>query len=146
MGILHPQYNDKTLKNDIGLIKLKWGSKIQFSENIYPACLPAVDMCLPEGTDLTVTGFGATKANGNKLANTLQGAELPIFNHDACGAHEITEGQVDVTTADGTSTSADNSLALTYGQTCGRYNGPTSAIVGGTDRNIKNHGYHAALE
>ncbi|KAH9369330.1 hypothetical protein HPB48_012406 [Haemaphysalis longicornis] len=55
---LHPDYYDRTLKNDIALIELS--RDLAFSENVQPVCLPDHDFPpLPTYTGI-VAGWGYT--------------------------------------------------------------------------------------
>ena len=44
----HPQYDTTTIKNDISIIVTV--NEMSFSQNAYPACLPARQFCLNAGT------------------------------------------------------------------------------------------------
>lgn len=55
---VHPNFNKSSKHNDIALLKLK--EPVQFSSEIYPACIFMNNNEPVEGTDLSVTGFGKT--------------------------------------------------------------------------------------
>lgn len=65
--ILHPDYYDRDLKNDIALLELS--RDLAFSENVQPVCLPDFDF--PPLTKLTgiVAGWGYTADSGKQRRN-----------------------------------------------------------------------------
>ena len=52
--LMHENYDRKTYKNDIALLKLK--EKATFNDNIWPVCLPPSNIVL-EGQSAYVTGI-----------------------------------------------------------------------------------------
>lgn len=68
--LFHENYDKKTLKNDIGLMKLS--SPIRFNRYVRPICLPSEATAgrdfiqgPPEGTICTTVGWGATIEHGS---------------------------------------------------------------------------------
>lgn len=79
--IVHPNYDAKTLENDLALIKLK--RPVPFREDIQPICLPAVDEDFT-GLDGYATGWGLTDFDKRQLPDTLQIVRLPVISNKRC--------------------------------------------------------------
>lgn len=79
--IVHPDYESKTLENDLALIKLK--KPVPFREDIQPICLPAVNEDFT-GLDGYATGWGLTDFDKRQLPETLQIVRLPIISNKRC--------------------------------------------------------------
>lgn len=86
--IVHPNFQPKTFKNDIALIKLD--RKIVFNDTIEPACLPYDNLKLANQTPgavdnetVWVLGFGQTSYNG-RTSDHLRQADLRIVQHSRC--------------------------------------------------------------
>ncbi|XP_015793267.1 ovochymase-2-like [Tetranychus urticae] len=80
---VHPDFNRRTLENNIALLLLE--DPVQFSRSIQPICLPE------PGEDETFYGRNGTlglgmKLNvyGRKLLNTMQITTPPIMRYDYC--------------------------------------------------------------
>lgn len=87
--IPHPNFNQKTFKNDIALIELDRRIS-SFNESISPACLPHDDLRLANQTPgavdnqtCWVLGFGQTSYNG-RTSDQLKQADLRIVPHAKC--------------------------------------------------------------
>lgn len=81
--IVHPDYDSKTLENDIALIKLK--KPVPFRHDIQPICLPAYNEDFT-GLDGYATGWGLTDFDKRQLPDTLQIVRLPIISNKRCQA------------------------------------------------------------
>ncbi|KAG9511148.1 Serine proteinase stubble, partial [Fragariocoptes setiger] len=79
--IIHPEYDAKTLENDIALVKLK--QPVPYREDIQPICLPAVDEDFA-GLDGYATGWGLVDLEKRQLPDTLQIVRLPIMTNKRC--------------------------------------------------------------
>ncbi|XP_041651915.1 ST14 transmembrane serine protease matriptase a [Cheilinus undulatus] len=79
--ISHPNYNAYTFDNDIALMELD--SPINYSEHIQPICLPAAQHDFQTGSNVWITGWGATR-EGGFAATVLQKAQVRIINHSVC--------------------------------------------------------------
>lgn len=79
--IVHPDYESKTLENDLALIKLK--KPVPFREDIQPICLPAVNEDFT-GLDGYAAGWGLTDFDKRQLPETLQIVRLPIISNKRC--------------------------------------------------------------
>ncbi|XP_069974520.1 ovochymase-1-like [Penaeus vannamei] len=79
--IIHPDYEDETVDNDIALLEVE---PIEFSRRVTP-------VCLPEQTDAyddvlaTVTGWGTLSAGGDP-SDWLMEVTLPTMSNDQCMA------------------------------------------------------------
>jgi hypothetical protein len=58
-AIQHPDWDLPKVINDIALLRLSW--TLEFSDSVFPVCLPTSNLCLKEGHMLTVSGWGATE-------------------------------------------------------------------------------------
>lgn len=79
--VAHPEYTRSTLHNDIGLVQLSAGAKLN-QKNIKAICLPFAEdlQQLPER--LIVIGWGATeKSRGSAI---LQEASMPLYDQEKC--------------------------------------------------------------
>lgn len=79
--IVHPNYDSKTLENDLALIKLK--RPVPYREDIQPICLPGLDEDFT-GLDGYATGWGLTDFDKRQLPDTLQIVRLPIISNKRC--------------------------------------------------------------
>lgn len=79
--IVHPDYESKTLENDLALIKLK--KPVPFREDIQPICLPAINEDFT-GLDGYAVGWGLTDFDKRHLPETLQIVRLPIISNKRC--------------------------------------------------------------
>lgn len=79
--IVHPDYDAKTLENDLALIKFK--EPIPYREDIQPICLPAHNEDFT-GLDGYATGWGLTNFDKRQLPDTLQVVRLPLMHNKRC--------------------------------------------------------------
>lgn len=79
--IVHPDYESKTLENDLALIKLK--KPIPYRDDIQPICLPGINEDFT-GLDGYATGWGLTDFDKRQLPDTLQIVRLPIISNKRC--------------------------------------------------------------
>jgi len=59
--IMHEDYDEDTIANDVALIKLN--EPISYSAHVMPVCLDREDV--PTGTDCIITGWGTTLSKYN---------------------------------------------------------------------------------
>ncbi|XP_049708753.1 serine protease 48 [Elephas maximus indicus] len=79
--IIHPNFKERTA--DIALLKLY--SRVTFTSLILPICLPTIKEHLTIPASCWVTGWGETKkTNGTDFYSTLQEAEVPVIDRQAC--------------------------------------------------------------
>lgn len=79
--IVHPDYDSKTLENDLALIKMK--KPVPFRDDIQPICLPNYNEDFT-GLDGYATGWGLTDFDKRQLPDTLQIVRLPIISNKRC--------------------------------------------------------------
>jgi secreted trypsin-like serine protease len=80
--IMHPQYSDRTLVNDIALMKLS--SPISYSDYIVPACIPTSTLSNISGMSSIATGWGSTGAGG--VTKVLMQVSMPVWADSQCKA------------------------------------------------------------
>ncbi|XP_036449613.1 trypsin-4-like [Colossoma macropomum] len=80
--ILHPDYNEDTLDNDLMLVKLS--QPVVFNEYVQP--IPLATTCSKEGEQCLVSGWGNQIKTGENYANVLQCLDLPVVSHSKCAA------------------------------------------------------------
>lgn len=77
--INHPQWDRRTLSNDIAIIKT--ADDIKFNDAVQPICLPPKDTKYADGANFLVSGWGKTVGNDRRSSSdVLKQAILP--NHD----------------------------------------------------------------
>ncbi|CAG9797974.1 unnamed protein product [Chironomus riparius] len=76
--IKHPQYSPRTFNNDIALLKLE--NDVNFSEFIYPICLPTRQHNEP---NVILTGLGKT-GGSDEQSQKLMKVELRKFSNKEC--------------------------------------------------------------
>ncbi|MEN2499408.1 MAG: Serine protease [Marteilia pararefringens] len=78
---MHPQYDRKSVRYDIALMKLD--DKVKFDANISPVCLAEAETDLPlPGTKCFVTGWGMTEMQSQ--SNKLREVDLKLISQDVC--------------------------------------------------------------
>ncbi|CAG9822921.1 unnamed protein product [Phaedon cochleariae] len=80
--ITHPQYSTTTLTNDIALLELS--TPITLNQSAKAAKLPVAGQVVPDNAQLTITGWGATRAGDNAGVNFLQEVTIPTVNRNVC--------------------------------------------------------------
>lgn len=69
--IIHPDYDQRTLRNNIGFIVLQ--EPIYFTDSIQPIVLPSTEISLPHQFEQgVVTGFGLNNNNPSQYPQQLQ--------------------------------------------------------------------------
>ncbi|XP_066299765.1 trypsin-1-like [Branchiostoma lanceolatum] len=79
--IVYPQYNAKTLENDIALLKLDF--PVPLNDYIQPICLPEPGMQTPAGTVVTTTGWGALTFGGD-ITSILHQVDAQVVGDEEC--------------------------------------------------------------
>lgn len=83
--IIHPEFESRTHRNDIAIIKLE--GKVEFGNRIAPVCLPYDSSHLRfgdlEGRSATVTGWGSISFNG-PFSPVLRQATIQIYPQELC--------------------------------------------------------------
>ncbi|XP_063380423.1 CLIP domain-containing serine protease B9-like [Cydia fagiglandana] len=77
--IIHKDYNDTYLQNDVALLRLS--SDIPYTDFIRPICLPTEDVADIKGENIIIAGWGM---NGKKETNVKQAANVNYVSNDKC--------------------------------------------------------------
>ncbi|XP_022069670.1 vitamin K-dependent protein C [Acanthochromis polyacanthus] len=93
----HPNYNSRTVDNDIALLRLE--TPAPFSEYIIPVCLPSREMAERvlhlNGTITVVSGWGKEDLDSNRYSSALNVIKIPLVSHSICARqmfpHNISE-------------------------------------------------------
>ncbi|OGM48897.1 hypothetical protein ABOM_003085 [Aspergillus bombycis] len=89
----HSEYDRKTIKNDIAVLKL--ASSLDFGSTISAVELPSsADDTPPVGTKCSVTGWGSTSSGGSMPTNLLV-AYVDIVDHEKCAKQYVDDREVD---------------------------------------------------
>ncbi|XP_012520556.1 PREDICTED: trypsin-2 [Propithecus coquereli] len=91
--IRHPNYNSRTLDNDIMLIKLSSAAVI--NSRVSTVSLPSA--CAAAGTECLISGWGNTLSSGSNYPDLLQCLNAPLLSDSDCQASypgEITKNMV----------------------------------------------------
>lgn len=90
----HPEYDAKTIKNDIAVLKL--ASNLDFGSTISAVELPSSADDTPRmGTRCSVTGWGSTSAGGSSILTNLLVAYVNIVDHEKCVEEYVDRREVD---------------------------------------------------
>ncbi|XP_012682413.1 chymotrypsin B-like [Clupea harengus] len=81
----HPEWNPRTINNDIALIKL--ASPVSMSSHVGPVCLAETADAFTPGTTCVTSGWGLTRHNAMFTPNQLQQAALPLLSSEQCKTH-----------------------------------------------------------
>ena len=87
---VHPQYNPRTLENDVWMIKLQWPSQL-YANQVVSLETPNDNVLLTPGDDLQAMGLGDLASGGN-TPNVLQEVTLDFISKDDCDV--IYPGQI----------------------------------------------------
>ena len=90
--IIHPNYNDNTLRNDIALLRLKKPVAGGIAA-VTPATAQATGTHAKPGKLATVSGWGALSENGGS-PKVLHKVRLPIVGNGECNAPAAYDGEV----------------------------------------------------
>ncbi|XP_042352898.1 vitamin K-dependent protein C [Plectropomus leopardus] len=86
----HPNYNSRTVDNDIALLRLQ--GPAPFSQYIVPACLPTREMAERvlhlNGTVTVVTGWGKEDLDSTKFSSALNVINIPLVDRSIC-SHQM---------------------------------------------------------
>ncbi|XP_072942066.1 trypsin-7-like [Epargyreus clarus] len=80
--IQHPLYNARTLDYDVAVIRLRRNMNIDGTTTKIIS-LAASNTAIANGTDVYVTGWGATSENG-ETTSTLMGLNVPVIPNSDC--------------------------------------------------------------
>jgi len=82
--IKHEDYDHQNQENDICLLHLK--TKLEWTDFVKPAVLPAQMELTPEGANCTVTGWGTLHSGDFLLPDKLQKVTVPVVSDATCRA------------------------------------------------------------
>ncbi|CAG7647062.1 unnamed protein product [Allacma fusca] len=106
--IMHPEYNRRTIDNDVALLKLKKEVTLSQDSVFQPVCIPASDGPTFESYNATVAGWGATSAGGSQ-STVLRKVDVPIMSNIDCNTKTNYGGKI-----------TDNMLCAGYLETGGK--------------------------
>ncbi|KAJ3593854.1 hypothetical protein NHX12_006188 [Muraenolepis orangiensis] len=78
----HPEWNSRTINNDISLIKL--ATPAILGTNVSPVCLAGTSDVFAPGMKCVTSGWGLTRYNAPNTPNKLQQAALPLMSNEQC--------------------------------------------------------------
>jgi len=78
---IHKDYDEDSVVNDIGIVKLAAG--MQLNDKVKIANLPVANAATKPGTAVTVAGWGET-VEGGGLSNRLMKATFPVVSDEQC--------------------------------------------------------------
>jgi secreted trypsin-like serine protease len=78
---IHQKFNNKSLHNDIAIIKLS--KEVKFEPHIRPVCLPKPNQSFTNQWCVT-TGWGKNAFEGGQYANILKEVTVPVVDSDIC--------------------------------------------------------------
>ncbi|XP_030386421.1 serine protease 1-like [Scaptodrosophila lebanonensis] len=104
--IIHSDWNSKTLKNDISLIKIP---AVSYTNAIKPVVLPKIESSYStySGDEAIASGWGRTSDSSSSVASKLQYADMKIISNLSCQGTFgtiITSSNICVSTPNGVST------------------------------------------
>ncbi|XP_075159748.1 serine protease 1-like [Haematobia irritans] len=104
--IIHADWNSKTLKNDISLIKIP---SVTYTTRIKAVKLPSISSSYStySGDEAIASGWGRTSDSSSSVATHLQYADMKIITNTVCKAtfgNTITSSNICVSTPHGVST------------------------------------------
>lgn len=79
--ILHPDYNNRTLMNDLALLKLRF--PVHRRPNIDLVCIPKISMNFESKRNCFVTGWGR-RSESSKHSAILKEVEVPLWPKIRC--------------------------------------------------------------
>ncbi|XP_033842264.1 chymotrypsin B-like [Periophthalmus magnuspinnatus] len=81
----HPNWNPRTINNDIALIKLS--TPMRMGKTVSPVCIAESSDVFSPGMTCVTSGWGLTRYNAPSTPNKLQQAALPLLSNDQCKRH-----------------------------------------------------------
>ena len=82
--VLHPQFDEETLQNDIAVITMRRPVSISPGSRTVPACLPSANFNPPVNSVATVTGFGTTSENSDQPSSKLLTVDVNVISNSDC--------------------------------------------------------------
>uniref|UniRef100_A0A3B1KEU3 Chymotrypsinogen B, tandem duplicate 3 n=1 Tax=Astyanax mexicanus TaxID=7994 RepID=A0A3B1KEU3_ASTMX len=81
----HPNWNPKTIENDIALVKL--ASPASIESTVSPVCLAGSNDVFAPGLKCVTSGWGLLRHNALFTPDKLQQTALPLLSNDDCKNH-----------------------------------------------------------
>ncbi|CAL8404121.1 unnamed protein product [Boreogadus saida] len=109
MVFTHPEWNYRTINNDISLIKL--ASPAVLGTNVSPVCLGESSDVFAPGMKCVTSGWGLTRYYAPITPNNLQQAALPLMSNEECSQswkNMITDAMICAGAAGATSCMGDS--------------------------------------
>ncbi|XP_044843597.1 chymotrypsin-like protease CTRL-1 [Mauremys mutica] len=113
--IPHPYWNEKTIDNDIALLKL--ASPAQLDARVSPVCLATASESLASNPTCITTGWGRTSGTASGAAVQLQQVSLPLVTVSQCQQYwgsKITSSMICAGGAGASSCQMDSGGPLVY--------------------------------
>ncbi|XP_044843596.1 chymotrypsin-like protease CTRL-1 [Mauremys mutica] len=113
--IPHPYWNEKTIDNDIALLKL--ASPAQLDARVSPVCLATASESLASNPTCITTGWGRTSGTASSAAVQLQQVSLPLVTVSQCQQYwgsKITSSMICAGGAGASSCQMDSGGPLVY--------------------------------
>ncbi|CAH2229025.1 jg7096 [Pararge aegeria aegeria] len=82
LRILHPQYNQGTLNNDIALLRVS--TAFQLGTTVRPAAIIGQNVVIPDNTLIWATGWGWTTPSGNNPSEQLRHVQVRVVPQQRC--------------------------------------------------------------
>uniref|UniRef100_A0A8C3THD4 Transmembrane protease serine n=2 Tax=Chelydra serpentina TaxID=8475 RepID=A0A8C3THD4_CHESE len=90
--IIHEKYTDAIPNHDYDIAVVQLSSPVEFTNNIRMVCLPEEFYVFPHNTTCFVTGWGASRNEGD--INNLRQAEVKIIDTNICNRAEVYNGVI----------------------------------------------------
>ncbi|XP_038148150.1 transmembrane protease serine 2 [Cyprinodon tularosa] len=90
--INHKYYDPETNAFDVALLKLQ--DPITFTSTVRPVCLPNVGLNVNEDSNAWITGWGALYSGSSVTPNSLNEAQVTVYDRDTCNAGSVLDGKV----------------------------------------------------
>ncbi|AWP17635.1 putative polyserase-2-like [Scophthalmus maximus] len=93
--IVHPDYNNSYLNNDIALMKLS--SVVSFTDYIKPICLAGNSSQFFNSTICWATGWGKLSNVSSTIPANLQEVRIPVIGNNQCACKYLAEEDANIT-------------------------------------------------
>ncbi|XP_063703813.1 trypsin-3-like [Culicoides brevitarsis] len=81
---IHERYSSSTFDNDVAIMKLS--KPLTFSSQIQPIRLAQKGYVIPDGTYVTVSGWGDIASGAGQYPEFLRAVDVPVVNQKVCDA------------------------------------------------------------
>jgi secreted trypsin-like serine protease len=88
--VIHESYSPLTTNNDVAVIRVT--PNVKYTEQVSPVCLPTRSSELAEGTQVHITGWGATE--GTCCTTVLKQVQVPIIGRTKCNQVDYYNGRI----------------------------------------------------